>query len=274
MERSSCRRAHSNHCSVIRSTTRSKNDVLRAVSCRPDAHHEPAPPLRADLRTSRFDGSRRAAGDRSAARRRTTDATLDDSSHGRQLAQWTTVAAVSLAGWRLSEVRRRRCSTRTALISPSIRLPSWNDAAAAETPSGAASSMPRPLTSDAVDHLDGLLVRRDGQQHGVVGGGHLGQDLARRGRGVCAEIAEVDREAGLRRARTVLQRVVEDHQVLDRERVVHRQLAGLGDAGDAPAGRVGVAVGQYLGADLRDFGRVIYHLPLAPPPTVRCDPWP
>ena len=38
-------------------------------------------------------------------------------------------------------------STRTALIRPSIRLPSLNDAAAAETPSGAASSMPRPLTS-------------------------------------------------------------------------------------------------------------------------------
>ena len=38
-------------------------------------------------------------------------------------------------------------STRTALISPSIRLPCLKDAAAAETPSGAASSMPRPLTS-------------------------------------------------------------------------------------------------------------------------------
>ena len=38
-------------------------------------------------------------------------------------------------------------STRTALIRPSIRLPSLNDAAAAETPSGADSSIPRPWTS-------------------------------------------------------------------------------------------------------------------------------
>ena len=30
-------------------------------------------------------------------------------------------------------------------------------------------------------------------------------------------------------ARPELQRVVEDHQILDRERVVNRQLAGLGD---------------------------------------------
>jgi hypothetical protein len=38
-------------------------------------------------------------------------------------------------------------STRTALSRPSIRLPSLNDAEAAETPSGADSSMPRPWTS-------------------------------------------------------------------------------------------------------------------------------
>ena len=38
-------------------------------------------------------------------------------------------------------------STRTALIRPSIRLPSLNDAAAAETPSGADSSIQRPWTS-------------------------------------------------------------------------------------------------------------------------------
>jgi HNH endonuclease len=38
-------------------------------------------------------------------------------------------------------------STRTALIRPSIRLPSLNDAAAADTPSGADSSIPRPCTS-------------------------------------------------------------------------------------------------------------------------------
>ena len=56
--------------------------------------------------------------------------------------------ASALVAWRrLRAVRRRRCSTRTALIRPSIRLPSLNDAAAAETPSGADSSMPRPLTS-------------------------------------------------------------------------------------------------------------------------------
>ena len=39
-------------------------------------------------------------------------------------------------------------STRTALISPSIRLPCWKADAAADTPSGAADSMPRPWTSE------------------------------------------------------------------------------------------------------------------------------
>ena len=38
-------------------------------------------------------------------------------------------------------------STRTALIRPSIRLPSLNADAAAATPSGAADSAPRPRTS-------------------------------------------------------------------------------------------------------------------------------
>jgi len=37
--------------------------------------------------------------------------------------------------------------TRTALTNPSIRLPSLNADAAADTPSGAADSAPRPRTS-------------------------------------------------------------------------------------------------------------------------------
>ena len=78
----------------------------------------------------------------------------------------------------------------------------------------------------------------------LFGRRHVGQDVARRRGRVRAEVADVHRETGLGLPRPELQRVVEPHQVLDRERVGDRQRSGLGDAGDPSAGGDDEAAGQ------------------------------
>ena len=88
----------------------------------------------------------------------------------------------------------------------------------------------------AVDHLDRVLVGRNGDQHRVVRRRHLGQDLAGSRRRVAAQVADVDGEPRTGGPRPVSQRVVKDDQIVDRKRVVHRHVPRFGDSRDPAAG--------------------------------------
>ena len=64
--------------------------------------------------------------------------------------------------------------------------------------------------------------------------------------------------------RAVLQRIVEDDEIFDRERVVHRHLARLGDTRIRP-----LTDDETSGRSARARWSRLHHLPLAPPPPSR-----